>query len=65
MMPYSKLNTTISTCPKGFPLALKISEVTPMREAIKVRMFSRSKRQKEPAINKTDEDHNIISNFEK
>ena len=65
MMPYNKLNTTISTCPMGLPLALKISEVTPIREAIKVRMFSRSKRQKEPTINKTDEDHNAISNFEK
>ena len=37
MKPYSKLKSTISTCPMGFPLALKISDVTPISEAASVR----------------------------
>jgi hypothetical protein len=37
MIPYIRLNTTIKNCPKGFPLALKINDVTPIKDAIKVR----------------------------
>ena len=37
MIPYSKLNITIRNWPKGFPLALKIRDVTPISEADKVR----------------------------
>ena len=36
MIPYSALKHTISSCPKGFPLALKIREVTPIRDAARI-----------------------------
>jgi len=32
-----RLNTTIKSCPKGFPFALKIREVTPIKDAYNVR----------------------------
>ena len=33
IIPYSKLNTTISNCPNGFPFALNIKDVTPISDA--------------------------------
>lgn len=36
MIPYSALKHTISSCPKGFPLALKIREVTPISDAARI-----------------------------
>ena len=65
MIPYSRLNTTIRSCPTGFPLALKISEVTPIKDAAKVRWFSLSKIQKDSTISATEEHHSAISVFVK
>ena len=59
------LKTIMSNCPKGFHLALKISEVTPISEAISVRKFCLSNSAKETAMNKTEQHHKTISPFEK
>ena len=54
-------NTTISSCPMGLPLALKISEVTPMRDAISVKELVRSKSRKERRIKAMELLHNAHS----
>ena len=37
MIPYNKLKITIKSCPNGFPFALKISDVTPIKDADSVK----------------------------
>ena len=37
IIPYSRLNTIISNCPNGLPFALKINDVTPIRDAHRVK----------------------------
>ena len=59
------MNKTIKNCPKGFPFALKIKDVTPINEAINVRKFSLSKRQNESKIVKTETLHKTTSAFDK
>jgi len=65
IIPYSTLNTTIRNCPNGLPFALKIKEVTPIKEAISVKMLSLSKIIKETNISITDMHHKEISVFVK
>ena len=65
MTPYSRLNTTIKSCPMGLPLAVKISEVTPMREAQRVSVLPRSKTRKDRKINRVEMPHKNRSVREK
>jgi len=37
IIPYSRLNIIIKNCPKGFPFALKIKDVTPIKDADSVK----------------------------
>ena len=57
--------TTIKACPTGLPFAVKMSEVTPITEAISVIKFLRSKIKNEATISATDTLHNTISPVEK
>jgi hypothetical protein len=56
---------TMRNWPKGLPLALKMREVTPMREAARVIVFSRSNIQKETRISRVEQLHSAISVLEK
>ena len=59
------LNIIISTCPAGLPLAQKIREVTPTRDAHNVRKPSPPNAKKETIIAITEVDHKIISVFDR
>ena len=65
MMPYSALKTTMRNWPNGWPLALKMSDVAPIREAASVKKFSLSKTKKETRISATENPQTAISPFEK
>ena len=55
------LKTIISAWPAGLPLAQKISDVAPTRDAASVSQFVRSKMQKDTTISATDEHHKVSS----
>ena len=59
------LKKTIRSGPRGFPLAAKISEVTPTSEEKRVRCPSRSKTKKNTVIIRSDDSHNAHSKGEK
>lgn len=65
MIPYSRLNRIISAYPAGCPLALKIREVTPISDAVRVRQFSRSNAAKAMTISSAEAAHSRSSPFEK
>ncbi len=65
MIPYRTLNTIISTIPVGLPLAQRISDVTPTREAARFRKFSRSNMRNAVIISPEDMLHKRISVFVK
>lgn len=65
MIPYNILNTIISIWDTGFPFAAKIRDVTPIKDAIKVKKLSRSKRQNAVTIIVIEPSHNASSPFVK
>ena len=55
----------VRSCPRGFPLALSSSEVTPMSDAASVMYSAWSKMQKDAMMSVHDVHHSAISAFEK
>lgn len=65
MAPYSRLNRIMSACPAGLPFALKIREVTPIREAARVIQLSRSNARNASRMPHTEPPHRSRSPLEK